>query len=245
VSLRFVSAEDRPDLVERRGPLLDGWPEFMLHDPVASRCWDFLYERFPAFQHFLVDAETDELVADFNSLPVRVHVDALPDRGWDEVLELGTAAIEPANAVSAISVEVLPSRRGEGLSHLCLARMRENAVDHGFDLLVAPVRPSSKHRYPLVPMESYVEWRTANGLPFDPWLRAHTRVGGQVVSICHESMTIPGSVADWEAWASMSFPESGAYVVPGALTLVSIEREHDRGTYVEPNVWLAHRLSAS
>ena len=55
-------------------------------------------------------------------------------------------------------------------------------------------------------------------------------------------MTIAGTVADWERWAGMSFPDSGDYVVPGALTLVSIDREADLGVYVEPNVWMLHRL---
>ncbi len=55
-------------------------------------------------------------------------------------------------------------------------------------------------------------------------------------------MTIDGTVADWEGWADMPFPESGDYVVPGALTPVSIDRESDRGRYVEPNVWMHHRL---
>jgi hypothetical protein len=30
--------------------------------------------------------------------------------------------------------------------------------------------------------------------------------------------------------------------VPGALTLVSIDREADVGAYVEPNVWMRHTL---
>ena len=55
-------------------------------------------------------------------------------------------------------------------------------------------------------------------------------------------MTITGSVADWERWTEMEFPDSGRYVVPGALEPVSIGREQDLGTYVEPNVWMHHRL---
>ncbi len=242
MSLRFVSAEERPDLVELRGPLLAGWPEFMLHDPVAGACWDLLYERFPAFQHFLLDDATGELVADFNSLPVRVDLRALPDRGWDDVMERGTSGGEEPNAVSAISVEVLAGRLGQGLSRLCLERMRENAAAYGFRDLVAPVRPNWKARYPLVDIGRYVEWRTDGGLPFDPWLRTHARLGGTVVRPCEESMTIPGSVSDWERWTGMSFPESGDYVVPGALALVSVDRDADRATYVEPNVWVHHRL---
>jgi hypothetical protein len=55
-------------------------------------------------------------------------------------------------------------------------------------------------------------------------------------------MRIEGTVPEWEEWAGMSFPESGEYVVPGALTLVSIDCEADHGVYVEPNVWMHHRL---
>jgi hypothetical protein len=39
----------------------------------------------------------------------------------------------------------------------------------------------------------------------------------------------------------VSFPESGRYEVPGALDLVEIDREQDRGLYVEPGVWVRHR----
>jgi hypothetical protein len=47
-------------------------------------------------------------------------------------------------------------------------------------------------------------------------------------------------VADWEEWTEMTFPESGAYVVPGALVPVEIDRERNEGVYVEPNVWMVH-----
>jgi hypothetical protein len=57
---------------------------------------------------------------------------------------------------------------------------------------------------------------------------------------CPESVRIPASVADWESWTGMAFPESGDYVVPGALTLVRIDRERDVGEYVEPNDWFRH-----
>jgi hypothetical protein len=40
----------------------------------------------------------------------------------------------------------------------------------------------------------------------------------------------------------MRFPESGNYVVPGALQPVEIDRERDEGVYEDPNVWMNHRL---
>jgi hypothetical protein len=38
----------------------------------------------------------------------------------------------------------------------------------------------------------------------------------------------------------MALPESGTYVVPGALVPIEIDRERDEGVYVEPNVWMVH-----
>lgn len=53
----------------------------------------------------------------------------------------------------------------------------------------------------------------------------------------------PGSIADWQHWTGMRFPESGSYVVPGALQPIEIDVEADRGIYVEPNVWMHHKSS--
>jgi hypothetical protein len=55
-------------------------------------------------------------------------------------------------------------------------------------------------------------------------------------------MVIPGTVAEWEEWTDMIFPESRPYVVPGALVPVEFDLERDRGVYVEPNVWMLHRV---
>ena len=40
----------------------------------------------------------------------------------------------------------------------------------------------------------------------------------------------------------LAFPESGEYVVPQALVPVTIDHEADQGLYVEPNVWMRHRV---
>ena len=160
MSLSFFTFDERPELRDRKGPLLDAWPRFMLEDEVSNRCWDLLYERFGAFQHFLV-SEDDELVAEVNSVPVELDPDALPERGWDEALERGTTGDGTPTVVSAIQVLIAAGRQGQGLSTLCLERMRETAVAHGFEHLVAPVRPSWKDRYPLVPIDRYIQLGSA------------------------------------------------------------------------------------
>jgi hypothetical protein len=53
-------------------------------------------------------------------------------------------------------------------------------------------------------------------------------------------MVIEGTVAEWESWTGMVFPVTRDYVVPDALNLVRIDREGDRGVYVEQNLRVQH-----
>jgi hypothetical protein len=116
------------------------------------------------------------------------------------------------------------------------------AKDAGFEHLIAPVRPSLKDRYPLIPIERYVTWTREDGEPFDPWIRIHTRRGGRIVKPIPHSMRITGTVAEWEAWTAMRFPDDGEYTFPDGLATVAIDRGQDRGSYWEPNVWIVHDL---
>src|SRR5262249_28208056 len=120
--------------------------------------------------------------------------------------------------------------------------MSEIGRRHGFSSLIAPVRPSWKDRYPLVPIERYAGWRRADGLLFDPWLRVHERLGASVLKPEPESLRITGTVEEWETWVEMDLPEGGEYVFPGGLATVAIDREADLGSYWEPNVWMHHSL---
>jgi hypothetical protein len=121
--------------------------------------------------------------------------------------------------------------------------MRAIGRSKGFKYLVAPVRPSQKSQYPLISIDDYIQWTNEEGLPFDAWLRVHARMGARIIKPCHEAMTIPGSRADWEAWTGMKFPQTGQYVIPGALNPVEINAEEDKGLYIEPNVWMAHEIA--
>jgi hypothetical protein len=51
-------------------------------------------------------------------------------------------------------------------------------------------------------------------------------------------------VAEWEQWTGMHLPESGVYIVPGALVPIEIDRERDVGQYLEPACWIGHRVEA-
>jgi hypothetical protein len=40
----------------------------------------------------------------------------------------------------------------------------------------------------------------------------------------------------------MKFPQSGLYIIPGALVSIEMDVEKDEGVYIEPNVWMVHPL---
>jgi hypothetical protein len=107
--------------------------------------------------------------------------------------------------------------------------------------VIAPLRPTLKHRYPLTSIEEYVQWTRDDGAPFDPWLRTHTRLGRRIIGTAPASQTMTGTVAEWERWTEMAFPSSGDYVIPDGPSTLHIDRQTDLGTYVEPNVWVQHQ----
>ena len=88
-----------------------------------------------------------------------------------------------------------------------------------------------------------MQWTQPDGSPFDPWLRTHWRLGARIVKVADPSMLIENTIAEWEAWTQMRFPESGRYIVPGALNPIEIDVEADRGRYIEPNVWMQHPVA--
>ncbi len=242
---RVVTLAERPDLYDAAQAITDAsWPPFMHHDAVAGRLWDRLIADFPAFQ-FVLLAPDDTILAYANSIPIVWDGDenSLPERGWDWAFEVGAATFDQGiapNTLSAISIQVDPAQRNRGLSAIALQAMRAIAAHHGFRALIAPVRPTLKHLYPLTSIDRYVTWTKASGELFDPWLRVHARLGAQLVGPCHGSMHISGTVAEWAEWTGMAFPETGRYLVPTALEPVEIDVEADNGLYVEPNVWMIH-----
>jgi len=229
MKLRILTHAER----DLRGTIGDLWPEFMTHDPIANAFWGRLYEVFPDFQFWVVDGK--ETIGYACTVPV--HWDGLPEpRGVDWALSNGQSG-EPTT-LSAVVAALVPEYRGKGISSVLLRRMAGLATAHGLDCMIAPVRPTWKERYPLTPTESYIKWRREDGFHYDPWLRAHERVGADILDPAPRSMTIMGSRAEWEDWTDLQFPEDGDYIVPGAL--VPVQFADGVGTYVEPNVWMRH-----
>lgn len=221
------------------------WPEYNNHGDVMEKCFGRVEPELPEFQLVLVDGDTGEVVARGRTIPVRWDgtVDGLPE-GIEAALVDGLKLREEggqADALCALSAEVRPDLQGQGLSGKILKSMRSCSGRHGMRRgLIAPVRPSWKERYPITPIDRYVSWTRSDGLPFDPWMRVHARLGARVLKTAPRSMRITGGVSEWESWVGLDFPESGIYVFPRGLATVEIDREADVGTYWEPNVWMHH-----
>jgi GNAT superfamily N-acetyltransferase len=235
---------DRPEtrpLIE--GLELQAWPRFMLHGDVRS--WHSLFESFADCQ-LLLCRPNGELLAVGHTVPLfwdgsfaglPATIEAIIDRA-----EQGRSERRPANAVSALAAMVDPAQRGHGLSRKIVEEMKALAARRGCGSLIAPVRPTWKSRYPLMPMDRYVAWRRGDGAPFDPWLRVHQSLGARPLGIAPATVTVTGTLDEWREWTGMDFPASGSYVVPGALQPVSIDREQDLGLYQDPNYWMEHAV---
>jgi len=240
----LVSYDERPDLDPAIRELMAAtWPPFMNEDDVANAHFGRAYDDWPAYQTMLLDAD-GKLVALANAMPLPWDGsdDDLPE-GWREQILRSVAALDDGRAVDTLGAMQIAMRgdaRGAGLSGTMVGTMRAGAKAAGYRAVIANVRPTWKARYPLVPIERYALWTRDDGLPFDPWMRLHARLGARIVRSSPRALIVKGSVADWESWTGMAFPESGPYVVPQATQPVVIDRERDEGIYYDENVWMVH-----
>ncbi|HZU73151.1 MAG TPA: hypothetical protein VE990_10330 [Acidimicrobiales bacterium] len=244
VSVRY---SERPELWERITDLsAEVWPEYNRHGDVVGPYWDSLYQVFPDFQFVLYDEDADEVLAEGQTIPVAwtgreedlgPGIDHSIAAGFDLAGSGGTP-----DALCALAAEIPPRHRQRGLATVILGAMADLGRDDGLGWLIAPVRPNWKERYPLAPVERYAAWTLPSGEAFDPWIRIHLRLGARLGPALPQSMRITGTVAEWESWTGMAFPDPGEYVFPHGLATLRVDRQADVGSYSEPNVWLIHDL---
>ena len=241
--LEVFTATERPDLwaLAREGQVFyELWSEYNQHGNETPLYFGSLVPQRADFQALFLDRRTERIVARGRAIPFR----------WDGTLEdlppgidaAGTRAVtEPSQptALCALAAEVVREYQSAGLSRLVLLTMVALARAHRLSCLVAPVRPNRKHQYPLTPIGRYATWRRPDGLPFDPWIRVHVRLGGQILRPEPRSLRIFAPIADWESWTGMAFPEDGQYIFPQGLA--TLEVSAGQGEYWEPNVWVLHQ----
>ncbi|MEV7279439.1 GNAT family N-acetyltransferase [Streptomyces sp. NPDC093111] len=248
MALVVVTHAERPELWDRMPERFAGVvPEYNLHGDVNDTYWQRLFDEFPEYQFVLYDEEREEVAGAGRSLP----------RGWDGTEDdLGPglddsiaraftdrAAGRAPGALCALGIEVAEDYQRRGLSTVLLGAMRTVARRAGLPTVLVPVRPTWKDRYPLVPIGRYAAWTREDGTPLDPWIRTQVGAGGTVAGSSERSSRITGTVAEWEGWTGLAFPEDGEYVFPGGLSPLRVERARDLGSYWEPGVWITHPVT--
>ncbi len=239
---KICTLADRPeyeDLIDALSE--DSWPEFLLHGDASN--WGLLFDELTRYQLLFIGSD-EKLMAVGHTAPITWDgtPDDLPDTLFDILARSqdGQTNQQQPNTICALAALVAKPYRGQGLSVEIIRQMISLAAETGCDYLIAPVRPTFKDRYPLVPMNEYVQWTAANGEVYDPWIRVHLRLGGEIISIANSTLKVTGTVSEWENWTGIAFPGSGQHIVPGALVPVEIDRVLDTGTYHDPNVWIKH-----
>jgi hypothetical protein len=242
----MVSLAERPDLIDPSDRFNGAaWPTFMLESPVANGLFGRCFRDWPQLQFVLLDGDGN-IAATSNAMPLLWDGtdDGLP-AGWEDQVIRSVADFDagrPPNTLGAMQIVTDPRARVSRLSGTMVGAMRAFARGAGYRAVIACVRPTLKPSYPLTPIARYARWRRNDGLPFDPWIRLHARLGGRIVRASPESMTMRGTVADWERWTGLTLPESGSYVIPGGTGPLEVDRERDEGVYHDQNVWMVHDL---
>ncbi len=239
----------RPDLREAALGLGVVGGEFLLHDQVGLLAKaSHLAARWP--EYFLVLLHDGVPVARAAAVPVEFPTAEraeLPDHGWDAALIWAAEDLiddRETNTLIALEVTVDENHRGGGLATKALEALKKRAAETGKRKLVVPVRPAGKEHEPELSFEDYVARRRPDGLPEDPWLRTHERLGARFVKVAPFAMTVTGTFAQWQTWTGVPL-ENGLTTVPGGIAPVLASAGLDVGVYVEPNVWLEHQVGTS
>jgi hypothetical protein len=243
--VEVVTLRQRPDLTDQVEALHEGAWDVFLDKGASWDSWEPLFDVFANFQVVLCDADgtavgvghTVPFTWDGTMQDLPSTLDDAIMRGLDD----GRSG-RASNTLCALAAVVKPTHHQRGLSTLIVRSMAAVAAEHGAQSVVVPVGPTLKHLYPLTPMERYMRWTRADGAPFDPWVRVHWRLGAELLCVAPTTTICVGTVADWEEWTGLSFPESGPYVVRDALQPVMIDRERDTGRYDDPGIWMLHRV---
>jgi GNAT superfamily N-acetyltransferase len=248
MDLDIASIAARPDRADLWPQLQGFWPEFMTQDPSGDFFFGYEATAYPEYALLAVDTKTGRAVAKALSVPLFHEgeiADGMPEGGWGWAIRQcahDRLRGHTPTIVSALEITIHPDLRGSGLSGRMLRAMRDNAAKLGFTDLIAPVRPSGKHTQINTPIDEYAYARRDDGLPVDPWLRVHVRAGGTIVNVAHSSMVITGTLAEWREWTGLPFDTSGPVEVPQALVPVHCDVAQNQVVYVEPNVWVHHRI---
>ena len=192
-----VTSCERPDLEDEAGAAFKvKWPEFIFHDPIAKQYVSQVAQCFPQYDVLLLDE--GRVVAGGWGVPIGWDgtVEDLPD-GYDGAMVRAVEGHQSGVQATTFSFMAVAVGNGEtkrGLAGEVMTALRLRAAQAGLAHVIAPLRPTLKPKYPLVPMASFATWTRPDGLSIDPWIRAHQRMGAVVLAPCARSMVMTGPV---------------------------------------------------
>jgi GNAT superfamily N-acetyltransferase len=234
---------ERAALSKRMSQMPTTWAPFMECDPLGGPALfgdgGFLRNRHPDYILVAFD-ENGEVIGQMYGAPLFSPDGEYPQGGWDDAVTQirRTAALKlTPNMMTLLEVAVHPGRQRQGIASKLLMAAKRRAGELGFDRLMVPARPFG--RADQITGEVYEIAYRPDGLPADPWLRAHVRVGGRIERIMHRSMEITLSATRWAALTGQPLaidpdnPDRARAV--GALTLLH-RTEGDDWVYYDPNV---------
>ena len=240
----LVPTATRPELDDPARELFaEHWPEYIFHDAEVKEYLPRVGELFADWDFFALDG--DRLVGACYGVPLAWtrELDDLPSGFTDSLRRAVTGhdAAVPPDTFAVLGAMVRRDESGRGWAGRIIAALRDRAVAAGLEAVIAPVRPTTKKLYPLTDIDTFARWTREDGLPLDPWLRTHVRLGASVLRGAPASQTMTGTVAEWERWTGLAMPSTGDYMIPEGLAVLTVDRETDRGVYADPNVWMRHR----
>lgn len=240
----LIPVSAAPELDEEASErFAEEWPEFIFHDEKVALYRDRRRSYFLDWEFYLVD-DTHRLIGGCWGVPLPWDgtVADLPGGFTDSLarsVDSHEAGVEP-NTFVLMAAAVRNDEQGKGHASRVITTVKEQAAARGLTRMIAPVRPTLKSRYPLTDIAEFMTWTRDDGLPLDPWLRTHVRLGATLLAPAPASQTMTGTVPDWESWTGLPLPATGTYVIPDGLTTLAIDRTANTGLYVEPNIWMRH-----
>jgi GNAT superfamily N-acetyltransferase len=208
------------------------WPTFLLKDIQQAGSWSYVYDDFLAYQFAYFDGNNLVGIGNAMGLQFDNDFDKLPEKGLDWAAEKSksdkAAGLQP-NLMVAIQIMLHPDYKNKGLSYMMVNTMKGIANANGLSNIALPVRPNMKSQHPLISIDEYITLKSDDGLPYDPWIRVHTKLGAKLIHPCHQSMYVSGTVQEWSEWTGLTFDQSGKFVVEGALMPVNIDIDKNIG----------------
>jgi len=98
------------------------------------------------------------------------------------------------NCLCLLSANVDPEFRSLKFSYALIQAAKEIARSLNLYCVLAPVRPTQKSQFPSMPISEYLEMKSSQGELYDPWLRTHKKLGGEILNICSESVLVKASL---------------------------------------------------